>query len=71
MDVCLSIDMIYEYGCLQWILFFVFVALVKYLILTSYTYHFKISRPLSQGEKEKWKIETYYFERTLSVNVLL
>ena len=21
MDVCLSIDMIYEYGCLQWILF--------------------------------------------------
>jgi len=29
------------------------------------------SRPLSQGEKEKWKIETYYFERTFSVNVLL
>ena len=25
-DVCLSIDMIYEYGCLQWLLFFVFVA---------------------------------------------
>ena len=25
-DVCLSIDMIYEYGCLQWLLIFVFVA---------------------------------------------
>ena len=53
---------------LQWLLFYVFVALVKYLILTSYL--FDISRPLSLGEKN-WKIETYYFKRTISVNVLL
>ena len=34
---------------LQWLLFYVFVALVKYLILTSDL--FEISRPLSRGEK--------------------